>query len=145
MEVFNPTQDRTSQLRDHLGISTFPLYPHKHNMNSSHYGTSHLDDLRAYTAQPSKSTQTLHLDSDSFDICVDSGASATCRMTADDFVPGTFQKLKGFSISGISSGLQVLGYGTIHWVLYDNTNAPIDIEIDRALLIQNLPMRLLSP
>ena len=54
-------------------------------------------------------------------------------------------KLKGFSINGISSGLQVLGYGTIHWVLHDDTNVPIDVEIDRALLIQNLPMRLLLP
>ena len=147
MEFLNPTRDQTSRLRANLGISTFPPYPHTHNTNFYQFdtGPSCIDDLRAYAAQPSKSTWTLHLDSDSFDICIDTGASATCTMTADDFVPGTFQKLKGFSINGISSGLQVLGYGTIRWVLHDDTNVPIDVEIDRALLIQNLPMRLLSP
>ena len=66
-------------------------------------------------------------------------------MTKDDFLPGTYQQLQGFSINGISSGLQVLGYSTVRWVLHDDSDVPIDVEIDRVLLIQDLPMRLLSP
>ena len=107
-DFLNPNRDQTSRLRHLLGISTFPRCT---------FGTgtrlSYLDDLRAYAAHPSKSSRTLHLDSDSFDICVDTGASATCTMSKNDFVPGTYQKLKGFSINGISSGLRVLGHGTV--------------------------------
>ena len=90
MEFLNPTRDWTSRLSDLLGVRTFPKYPHRNNTTFSYHGTSYLDKLRAYAAQPSKSTRTLHLDLDSFDICVDSGALAMCTMTKDDFVPGTF-------------------------------------------------------
>ena len=85
------------------------------------------------------------MDSDSFDIRLDTGASSTCTISQADFIPGTYHKLHGYSISGISSGLTVLGYGTIRWVLYNDSQVPIDIEIDRVLLIRDLPMRLLSP
>ena len=104
-----------------------------------------MNELQAYVASPSRSTRTVYLDSDSFDVCVDSGASSTCTMNRQDFIPGTFQSLSGYTINGISAGLEVLGYGTVRWVIHDDDNIPIDVEIERSLLIKDLPMRLLSP
>ena len=143
--IFTPTYDSKTRLRSSLGIGTATDYWHPTRTASSNFYASHLENLHAYTLQPSKCSRTLHLDSDSFDICIDTGASSTCTMSMDDFVPGTYRKLTGYSINGISSGLSVLGYGTVRWVLYDDSHVPIDVEIDRVLLIRDLPMRLLSP
>ena len=40
--------------------------------------------------------------------------------------------------------LEVLGYGKIWWVIHDDNNIPIDIQMKHSLLIKDLPMRLLS-
>ena len=104
-----------------------------------------LNQLCAYASAPSCSTRTVHLDSDSFDVCVDSGASSTCTIEKRDFIPGTFHSLTGYTINGISAGLTVMGYGTICRVIHDSDNHPIDDKIYRVLLIKDLPMRLLSP
>ena len=66
-------------------------------------------------------------------------------MDKHDFIPGTFHSIHGYTINGISSGLKVIGYGTICWVIHDDNHLPIYVEIERTLLIEDLPIRLLSP
>ena len=101
-----------------------------------------LNALQAHVATPSRSTHTVYFNSNSFDVYINSGASSTCTMHRQDFIPGTFHSLSGYTINGISSALEVIGYGTIRWVIHDNNNVPIDVEIERSLLIKDLPMKL---
>ena len=103
-----------------------------------------LDALMAYQA-PRRRHKNVHFDSDSFDICVDTGASSTCTSSRDDFVPGSYVNLEGATINGIASGLTVAGYGTVRWVFHDDNHQPIDVEIDKVLHIPDVPTRLLSP
>ena len=103
-----------------------------------------LDALMAYQA-PRRPHKNVHFDSDSFDICVDTGASSTCTSSRDDFVPGSYVTVEGATINGIASGLTVAGYGTVRWVFHDDNYQPIDVEIDKVLHIPDVPTRLLSP
>ena len=140
-----PRYDSTSRPVSHSLYKDTDEYTVPHTKRDLLANKIFLNELRAYAAAPSKCNRSFHMDSDSFDVCIDSGASSTCTMNKDDFIPGTFHAIQGHSINGISSGLAVLGYGTVRWVVHDDNHDPIDLEIDRALLIQDLPLRLLSP
>ena len=103
-----------------------------------------LQTLDAYQA-PCKRTSRTHFDSDTFEICVDTGASLTCTLSKEDFIPDSYVSIEGATINGIASGLSVIGYGTIRWVITDDNGDPIDVEIDRVLHIPDVPTQLLSP
>ena len=84
-------------------------------------------------------------DSDSFPVVFDSGASSTSTDTKDDFIPGTFVAIEGVSVSGIASGLEVKGYGSVNWNFYTIKGEVISLKIDKVLYIPGLPTRLISP
>ena len=48
-------------------------------------------------------------DTNSFDICADSGASSCATPDEIDFIPGTYKHLTGVTINGIVEGLKVTG------------------------------------
>ena len=129
-----------STLRSHTDEYQRPV-----TMRDSHLNKLLFSELSAYVAKPTKHVKTTFFDSDSFEVCVDSGASSTCTMERNDFLPDTFQPISGHVINGISSGLEVLGVGTVRWVIHNDDLEPIDVEIERTLLIRDLPMRLLCP
>ena len=103
-----------------------------------------LHTLEAMQA-PRKRQKNVHFDSDSFDICVDTGTSSTCTPSKEDVISDSYTPLTGATINGIVSGLPVAGYGTIRWVFHDDLNDPIDVEIEKVLHIPGVPTRLLSP
>ena len=103
-----------------------------------------LQTLDAFQA-PRKRTSHTHFDSDAYDICVDTGALSTCTPSKDDYIDGSYVPLTGATINGIASRLNVVGYGTICWVITDDNGDPIHVEIDRVLHIPDVPTRLLSP
>ena len=89
--IFNPTNDSNTRLRSSLGIGTAHDYWHHIWTTSSDSYAYRLENVRVYTMQPSKCSQTLHLDSDSFDICIDTSASSKCTMTMEDSIPDTYR------------------------------------------------------
>ena len=87
----------------------------------------------------------IHLDSDSFRLLCDTGASSSAINSKDDFLPGTFTPTKGVVIKGISSGLEAKGYGTVAWNITDDDGNLIEIQLEKVLLLEELPTRILSP
>ena len=83
-------------------------------------------------------------DSDSFPMVFNSGASSNSTSHKDNFVPGTFIPLSGVSVSGITLGLAVSGYGTISWKFYTIKGEVVTLAIEKALYIPGLPTRLIS-
>ena len=51
----------------------------------------------------------------------------------------------GVTVSGIASGLEVTGYGTVSWNVYSQTGDVITISIDKVLHILSILTRLISP
>ena len=101
---------------------------------------------RAYTSTThQQSTTKTRFDSDSFDVCIDSGASSTCTMAMSDFIPGTYKSLSGKSISGITSSLPIEGYGSVNWTFRDDNGTTFKIFLKKVLYIPALTCRLLSP
>jgi len=85
------------------------LFPTRTKSEAHQY----LHHLNAFQALPTKSGHNVFFDSDSFYICLDSGASTSCTMSMEDFIPDTYHKLSDVSITGISSALSVQGHGTV--------------------------------
>ena len=76
-------------------------------------------------SQPYIFTSTLNskynfiFNSNSFSDVIDSGALLTSSPTKLDFVPGSFVPIDGVKVSGITSHLEVKGYGTVSWNFYN--------------------------
>ena len=101
---------------------------------------------KAFTSMThQQSTPKTRFDSDSFAICIYSGASSTCTMTISDFIPGTYKSLSGKSISGIASSLPIEGYGSVNWTFRDDNGTTFKILLKKVLHIPALTCRLLSP
>ena len=83
-------------------------------MNTTHKQTwtNQLKQLRIFNNSLNKQNSFL-FDLDSFPVVFDSGASSTSTSYKDDFAQGTFVPLNGVTVSGIASGLEVAGYGTL--------------------------------
>ena len=52
-------------------------------------------------------------DADNFPLIFDSGASSSATAFQSDFIPNTYRKLTRVTISGIASGLQTAGIGSV--------------------------------
>ena len=75
----------------------------------------------------------------------DFDASSTSTNDKDDFIPGYFKEVKGVNISGIASGLMVIGNGSISWKFCTNKGEKIDLTVDKVWHVPDLPTKLLSP
>ena len=64
-------------------------------------------NLRCYLA-PKKHWRK-KFDTNSFEICANSGASSCATPDKIDFIPGTYNYLTGLKINGIAEGLKVAG------------------------------------
>ena len=84
-------------------------------------------------------------DTDSFPIVIDSGASSSATPFKTDYIAGTYKILDGVVISGIASGLEAKGIGSVIYKIKDDNGIPIDLQIDKVLHLENLPTRILSP
>lgn len=104
-----------------------------------------LSRFRLFTATVKKMDRIIHLDSDSFRLLCDTGASSSATNSKDDFLPGTFTPTKGVVIKGITSVLEAKGYGTVAWNITDNDGNLIEIQLEKVLLLEELPTRILSP
>ena len=71
-----------------------------------------LQKLNAFQT-PQKQVSHTHFNSNAFNICVNIDTSSTCTSSKDNFVINSYVPLKGATINGIASGLNVVGYGTI--------------------------------
>ena len=99
---------------------------------------------RAQAAVPSQaSTRTTIFDSDSFDILIDGGATASISNSLEDFVtpPVTSSvRVKGFN--GTTSATRV---GTVIWHILDDSGRRHALEIPHTFYAPASPMCLLSP
>ena len=84
-------------------------------------------------------------DANSFALICNSGALSTATSHLLDFIPNTYRKLSGVTISGIASGLKAAGIGSVLCKYKSNSGQLIDLQIDRVLHLPSLPCRLLSP
>jgi len=76
-------------------------------------------------------------------ICIDTGASVCISNDKCDFI--TFQPITNQTISGIGSGLNVAGRGTILWNINDDAGNRIKLYISDALYVPTIPICLLCP
>ena len=97
-----------------------------------------LSNLRCYLA-PEKHWRK-NFDTDSFEICANSGASSCATHDEIYFIPGTYKHFTGIKIYDISEVLKVPGYGSVSWIFQYNKKETIDISIEEVL-----PIRLICP
>jgi len=79
-----------------------------------------------------------------FKVIIDSEASQSCTNSRSDFIPGTFRVSEHKRVQGIAEGLRIEGIGMVRWLCHDCSGQPCIITLE-ALLLQDLPIRLLSP
>ena len=63
----------------------------------------------------------------------------------DNFILGTYKPLSCVTISGIASGLEAAGIGSVLYKISDDNGTLLDLQIDRVLHLKQLPQRLISP
>ena len=74
----------------------------------------------------------------------DCGASSSATSQKSDFIEGTYKPLKGVTISGIASGLEASGIGSIMLNLTDDKGDSFAIQIDKVLHLKQLLNTLIS-
>ena len=84
-------------------------------------------------------------DTDSFLIVIDSSASSFATSFKTDYIARTCKELEGVVISGIASGLEAKGIGSVLYKIKDNDGIPIHLQVDKVLHLENLPTRIISP
>jgi hypothetical protein len=98
---------------------------------------AHCDNAAPTSAHPAV------FDSDSYDILVDGGATASITNNLNDFVKSpqkTSIRIKGFN--GTSSNARV---GTVKWTILDDHGVRHVLKIPDTYYVESCPMRLLSP
>jgi hypothetical protein len=82
-------------------------------------------------------------DSDSYDILVDGGATASITNNLNDFVkPPQKTDIRIKSFNGTSSNARV---GTVKWPIVDDNGVRHVLKIPNTYYVESCPMRLLSP
>ena len=76
-------------------------------------------------------------------ICIDTGASSCISNDRNDFI--SLEKVQNQTISGIGSGLDIAGYGTLQWRINDDDGNTIVFHVRDALYVPKVPMCLLCP
>jgi hypothetical protein len=76
-------------------------------------------------------------------ICIDTGASSCISNDKRDFL--SLKHVSNQTISGIGSGLNVEGRGTLRWTITDNDGNKIMLHVADALYVPNIPICLLCP
>ena len=92
-----------------------------------------------------KSTRpaTTNFDTDSFPVCVDTGASYCSTISTNDFLPGTKVQCD-VAVTGLGTH-QVTSKGTVKWCFQDDVGQQHCFTIPDVLHLPHLPNRLLSP
>ena len=103
-----------------------------------------LSNLRWYLA-PKKHSRKKKFDTESFEICDNSGASYCATPNEIDFIPGTYKQFTSATINGISEGLKVAGCGSVSWIFQDDKRENIELIIEQVLHITSLLIRLIFP
>ena len=83
-------------------------------------------------------------DSDSVPIIVDSGASVSLTHSMQDFISYEVYA-NPTMVTGITSGLQIQGQGTIAWHVVNDHGHVVPIIVRNVQYVPELPMRLFSP
>jgi hypothetical protein len=82
-------------------------------------------------------------DSDSFDILVDGGATASISNCLDDFIqPPTTTNIRIKGFNGTYSAARI---GTVRWPILDDEGVKHVLQIPYTYFVASYPMRLLSP
>jgi hypothetical protein len=77
-------------------------------------------------------------------ICIDTGASCSISNNISDFI--TFAPSSQSTVlKGISSGLSILGTGTIQWTILNDDGDEVTLHIHNCLFVPDAPMCLLNP
>jgi hypothetical protein len=99
---------------------------------------------QAHCANPGPSVAHRALfDSDSFDILVDGGATASISNCLDDFIqPPTTTNIRIKGFNGTYSAARI---GTVRWPILDDEGVKHVLQIPDTYFVASCPMRLLSP
>ena len=108
-----------------------------------HFQSSDLNKTLLYTLNNSKAD--FSFDTDSKPLIGDCEALSSATFCKDDFIPDTYRVLSGVTISGITSGLEAAGIGSVLYKILDDDGAILDLQIDRVLHLKQLPQHLISP
>ena len=84
-----------------------------------------------------------NFDSDSYPICIDTGASCCISNDLSHFVH--LDPIENVKVARIASGLAVKGMGIVKWTFMDDSGQVIDLPIKDCLYVPDVPMCLLSP
>jgi hypothetical protein len=77
-------------------------------------------------------------------ICINTGASCSISNNKSDFI--TFAPSSTSTVlKGISSGLSILGTGTIKWTILNDDGGKVTLHIHNCHFVPDAPMCLLSP
>ena len=81
----------------------------------------------------------------SFQLAVDNGESCTNTPWKNYFISSTYKPITGLTISGIASGIDSSVIGSVLCEIKDDDANVVDLQIYRALHLETLPSRLISP
>ena len=76
------------------------------------------------------------LDTDSFEICADYGASSCAAPNEIDFIPGTYKFLTGVTINVIAEGIKVTGCGSVSWILMITRRRILNLLLNKFSIFQ---------
>jgi hypothetical protein len=132
--------------------STSTAFPRRQRTRSRNHATAIVFSAvtmgvaraQAYCATPGSSvTHHTLFDSDSFDILVDGGATASISNCLDDFIqPPTTTNIRIKGFNGTYSAARI---GTVRWPILDDEGVRHVLQIPDTYFVASCPMRLLSP
>ena len=102
-------------------------------------------NIKLLNAVSNTSMNHISFNTDSYPLVIDSGASSSATPFKSDYIDSTYKTLEGVIISGIASGLKTASIGSVSYKIKDDNRNSIDLEINKVLHLEKLPIRLLSP
>ena len=89
-------------------------------------------------------TWDVNFETDSQPRTSDCSTFSTATFLKDDFIPGIHKALSGITISGVVSGLEASGIGSVCYKILDDKGTLIELQIEKLFHLKQLPQRLIS-
>jgi hypothetical protein len=131
---YNPTS--------HFSYKKQQDYHHLSDILESSPNSSKLSYLCAWQSLHKENHRLMNFNPGRQPICIDSGATCSISNNKNDFID--FTPTSNTVLHGISSGLNIVGKGSLRWPITNDNGNVIDLHTHDCLYVSTAPMCLLS-